>query len=352
MELWTHDLLAGRVVFGPGSVEQVADECTRLGGRRVIVIASPSARRAGERIIADLGPAAAGLLREVRQHVPADLVERTVTAVDAARGDLVVSVGGGSAIGLGKAVALKLDVPVVAVPTTYAGSEMTPIYGITDQGEKRTGRDERVLPRCVVYDPVLTVALPASVTAASGMNAMAHCVEALWVPAGDPITAVFAVEGIRLLGRGLPEAVTKPEDLVARSDCLLGACLAGRALGAVGTGLHHKICHVLGGRFDLPHAEVHAVVLPHVTFFNASAVPTVVAAIERVLPGQGTAAARLQVLGRRLGCPASLAELGMPKDGVDEAADLVGRAMPANPRAIGIDGVHDILEAAWEGRYV
>lgn len=346
---WTHDLLPGRVVFGPGSVEQVADECSRLSGRRVVVIAGGSARSVGEHIVHGLGPAGAGLIGEVRQHVPVDLVQRTVAGVEAKSGDLVVAVGGGSAIGLGKAVALRLGLPTVAVPTTYAGSEMTPIYGITDGAVKRTGRDEQVLPRTVVYDPVLTVGLPASVTAASGMNAIAHSVEALWIPAADPIVAVFAVEGLRLLAKALPRAVAQPDDLSARADGLLGACLAGRALGAVGSGLHHKICHALGGAFGLPHAETHAVVLPYVTFFNAPAAPTAVSAIESAIAGDGTAASRLQSLGRQLGCPSSLASLGMPKDGVEEVAGVIGGAAIPNPRPYDVDEITELLAAAWKG---
>jgi maleylacetate reductase len=331
---WAHQLLPGRIIFGPGSVSRVPAECARLGGNRVFVIASGSAVQTASDLLDVLGDAASGLLGEVRQHIPAELVDRATKEVEGGGADLVVTVGGGSAVGLGKAVALRLGLPIVAVPTTYAGSEMTPIYGITSDGQKVTGRDERVLPKAVVYDPLLTVGLSPALTAASGMNAMAHCVEALWVPTATPLSNALALEGIRLLAAGLPVSVARPDDLDGRASSLTGACIAGHTLGTVGTGLHHKICHVLGGTFDLPHAEVHAVILPYVAAGQASAS----APIEAVLPGEGSTAGRLQRLARRLGCPASLAALGLPESDLSKADPLIDA-----PDAAGI------LRAAWRG---
>jgi maleylacetate reductase len=343
------ETLPGRVVFGAGRVERVPDEAAALGMRRVLVIGGRSAQGAKDRVLERLGAAAAGDVDEVRQHVPEVLA---LAATDRARevdADGVVTIGGGSATGLGKAVALETGVPLLAVPTTYAGSEMTPIYGITGE-HKRTGRDLRVLPRTVVYDPQLTVGLSPTASAASGMNAMAQAVEAIWARSSDPVTILLAEAAIRVLAEALPKVVAVPDDLDARSDALYGAFLAGTCLGRVRTGLHHRLCHAVGGTYGLPHAATHAAILPHVAAFNAPAAPEAASRIASAL-GVADPAAGLDELNRRLGNTASLAQLGLQSPAVDEVAQAVaGAASEMHPRPATLDELRILLHGAFQGR--
>ena len=253
---------ARRVVFRPGALDAVPAEVGALGGRRAMVVASGSQVERGTALVDRLG-GEAWLFGEVREHVPLDLAERARGLARDRGADVVVSIGGGSATGLAKAVALAFDVPVVAVPTTYAGSEMTPVYGISSGGEKRTGRDPRVVPRVVVYDPLLTLSMPPAVTGASGLNALAHAIGALFTPGASPIDRPLAREAVATLWSAIPAAHDHPDDLDARSTLLLGAALAGLSLAAAGGSYHHTVCHVLGGAYGLPHALTHALVLPH-----------------------------------------------------------------------------------------
>jgi maleylacetate reductase len=268
--------------------------------------------------------------------------------VATAEADGVVTLGGGSATGLGKAVVLRTGLPLLAIPTTYAGSEMTPVYGVTTAAGKQTGRDDRALPRTVIYDPELTVTLPAPVTAASGMNALAHCAEALWAPGASPLTGPLALDGARALAEALPALMTEPLQLVARSRALAAACQGGAVFALAGSGLHHRLCHVLGGRYDLPHAETHAVVLPHVVAFNEPALGGVAARLA-VAVGSGRASSGLHDLAVRLGLPTGLAQLGLPEAAVDEVAAEVAAAPPANPRPVTEAALRSVLRAAWEG---
>jgi alcohol dehydrogenase class IV len=263
--------------------------------------------------------------------------------------DAVLSIGGGSTTGTAKAVALHTALPIIAVPTTYAGSEVTPIWGATAGGVKTTGRDLAVLPRTVLYDPELTFSLPASITVSSALNALAHCIEALYARGANPITSLIAVEGIRALAAGLPPVVADPHDRSARSDLLYGAYLAGSAFAAAGSGLHHTICHVLGGAFDLPHAQTHAVVLPHVAAFNEAAVPDMARAARAL--GSDSVAGGLALLVSATGAPTSLHALGMPADGVDQVVSTVmAKDLSANPRPVTEFDVRNILAAALTGQ--
>ncbi len=239
--------------------------------------------------------------------------------------------------------------PILAIPTTYAGSEMTPIWGITEGGVKKTGRDARVLPKTVIYDPCLTVTIPPQLTATSGMNAIAHCVEALYAKDANPIISMCAEEGIRALAQSLPVAVKEPENLDARSRALYGAWLAGISLGSVGMALHHKLCHTLGGTFNLPHAETHTVVLPHATAYNSSAAPQAMTRIASAL-GAGNAAEGLYDLALSMGAPTSLASLGMKPEDLDAAADLAVQNPYYNPRPVTRAAVYELLRCALEGR--
>jgi alcohol dehydrogenase class IV len=258
-------------------------------------------------------------------------------------------VGGGSTTGLGKAIALESSLPILAIPTTYAGSEMTPIYGITEGGLKKTGRDSRVLPRTVIYDPSLTLGLPSGLSATSGMNAIAHAVEGLYAEDANPITSLLAVEGIRALAQGLPRVVADPRDLEGRSECLYGAWLCGAVLGSVGMALHHKLCHTLGGTFNLPHAETHTVILPHAIAYNRAAVP---AALQRAADALGAADAAqgLYALARTLGAPAALKDIGMREADLDRAAQIATQSPYYNPRPVEYAAIRKLLDDAYHGR--
>jgi maleylacetate reductase len=343
---FTYDALPGRVVFGVGAAERLGEEVDRLGGRRVLAIAG---KRAIDGLLERLGGRWAASFTDVQQHVPVEAAARAVAAAGQAGADCLVAMGGGSATGMAKAVALEHEAPIVAVPTTYAGSEVTPIYGLTGPEGKRTGRDPRVLPRTVLYDPALTTGLPPAVTGPSGMNALAHCVEALYAPGANPVTTLLATEGARALARGLPVAVRDPADLAARSDALLGAWLAGAALAAAGVGIHHQLCHLLGGLYRLPHAELHAVVLPHAVRFVAPAAGPQLAGLAGRL-GVDDLAGGIWDLGRRLGTPASLAELGLAEDELDRAAELAVAKVVQTPRRAGVSELRGLLEDAWQGR--
>jgi maleylacetate reductase len=281
-----------------------------------------------------------------------------VAAAEAARAqardlgaDTVVTVGGGSATGFGKAVALALDVRQVALPTTYAGSEMTTIWGLTDGDRKRTGKDPRVKPDLVVYDPELTLTLPPAIAGPSGMNALAHCVEALYGPGANPVVSLMALAGIRALHRSLPTVCASPGDLGARTEALYGAYLAGIALASGGTALHHKACHVLGGMFGLDHGSMNAVVLGHALAYNAPAVPEVMDEIGDALgTGADDAPGALHDLAAAIGAPTSLAAIGMPADGIDAAAERVVAEAAGNVRPIDVAGARRLLEDAYAGR--
>jgi maleylacetate reductase len=342
---FTYQALPMRVVFGAGSLAKLPDEVESLSLSRVLVLCSPEQEDTGRAVAAALGERAVGVLPEARMHVPVEVANR---ARDLAA-DGCVAVGGGSAVGLGKAIALEHGLPVIAVPTTYAGSEMTPVWGLTEKGEKRTGRDVRVLPRSVVYDPELTVSLPADLSATSGMNAIAHAVEGLYAPDATPIISLMAEEGARALATALPRVVADGHDLDARGDAQYGAWLCGAVLAATTMSLHHKLCHTLGGTLDLPHAQTHTVVLPHALAYNQPAVPDAVAALSRALGGADDPARALWELAGRLGAPRSLRELGMAEDDIPRIAELAVANPYANPRPVTRDGVETLLRAAWAG---
>jgi maleylacetate reductase len=289
------------------------------------------------------------VLAEARMHVPVEVARRARDLAAELGADGCVAVGGGSAVGLGKAIALEHDLPVIAVPTTYAGSEMTPVWGLTEGGQKRTGRDVRVLPRSVLYDPELTLTLPAQLSATSGMNAIAHAVEGLYAPDATPIISLMAEEGVRAMAGALPRVVADGADLDARSDAQYGAWLCGAVLAATTMSLHHKLCHTLGGTLDLPHAQTHTVVLPHALAYNQPAAPEAVAALARALGGDPDPARALWELAGRLGAPRSLRELGMAEDDIPRIAELAVANPYANPRPVTRDGIEALLWTAWTG---
>jgi maleylacetate reductase len=343
--VFEHETRGQRVLFGSGrAAGHLADETARFGARSPFLIAS--GRHDG--LIDRAGLAAATRCRRVVPHVPAAVAEQA-RAVAAERGaDLIVSIGGGSATGLAKAVALTSGLPIVAVPTTFAGSEATAVWGLTESGRKRTGNDPRVLPKAVIYDAELLAGLPASLVATSGLNAVAHCVDSMWAPSADPIDMALAMEGLRALQAGLPDAYRGHAD--AMDAALYGSYLAGVAFASAGSGLHHKICHVLGGAFDLPHAATHAVVLPYVLAYNAPYAPS---AAERIAAALGNVepVAGLQRLRATLDAPQALRDIGLREDNLHAAVELiVPEVPPTNPRPVDEAALSRLLRAAWSGR--
>ncbi|MBP2479016.1 alcohol dehydrogenase class IV/protocatechuate 3,4-dioxygenase beta subunit [Crossiella equi] len=340
MVSFTHTASPSRIVFGAGALARLAEEVGRLGGTRVLLIGSP---RASESAAALLGPLLASRFTEPATHTPVEVTERALAGLGDV--DCLVAVGGGSAIGLSKALALRTGLPQLVVPTTYAGSEVTPVLGQTEHGVKTTLSSPEVLPETVVYDPELTAGLPLALSLTSGVNALAHAVEALYAPNANPLVERTAVEAITRLGRSLPRLAADP---AAREDVLLGAWLAGTCLASVGMGLHHKLCHTLGGTFGLPHARTHTVVLPHAMAYNAEAAPEAMRLVADAL-GVTDAPRAVFELVRSLGGPTSLRELGLAEADLPRVVELATAAPYPNPRPVTAPGLTGLLAAAWHG---
>lgn len=342
-----------RVVFGAGSLAHLEREIDLLGARRALVLSTPEQADQAHAIAERIGSRAAGVFAHAVMHVPIETAREAREVARRLHADCAIAIGGGSTTGLGKAIALESSLAVLAIPTTYAGSEMTPIYGITEAGLKRTGKDPRVLPRTVIYDPELTLTLPVSMSVTSAMNAVAHAAEGLYAQDSNPVMDLMAEEGIRAFAQALPAIRRNATGIAARSDALYGAWLCGTVLGTVGMALHHKLCHTLGGSFNLPHAEVHTVVLPHAIAFNSTAAPQAARRIERALGRSGvSAAAGLFDLALQNDAPVALKDIGMRQEDLDAAADLAVANPYWNPRPIGRAQraeIRELLQHAYEG---
>jgi maleylacetate reductase len=356
MNPFIYDQLPARIVFGAGRSTTLGGEVERLGADRIMLIADTQAAAIGDSVAAQLGRRCVLRWNEVVQHVPVELAERARDAANAAAIDGVVCVGGGSSTGLAKALALTHGVPIIAIPTTYAGSEQTTIYGLTDGRHKQTGKNPNVLPKTVIYDPELTLGLPPHVTGPSAFNALAHSVEALYAPGNNPITSALALEGVRSIHRSLPTVMAAPGDVEARGMLLYGAYLSGVALGTTSTGLHHKLCHVLGGRFNLVHADAHSVILPHAIAFNAPALPEEMARLAEALgvPG-GDPAAALWDLAVASNVPTRLADLRghdglLQRQELAAAAHVAAEEITVNPRPVTEADLLALLERAFAGQ--
>jgi maleylacetate reductase len=338
-----------RVVFGAGSLRHLEREIGLLGAKRALILCTPEQRASAEAVQAIIGERCAGIFDQAVMHVPIETARAARALARELQADCAIAIGGGSTTGLGKAIALESALPILAIPTTYAGSEMTPIYGITENGIKKTGRDARVLPKTVIYDPELTLSLPAKLSVTSGINAIAHAAEGLYAQDANPIMSLLAEEGIRALAQGLPRIVDNPADIAARSDALYGAWLCGAVLGSVGMSLHHKLCHTLGGSYNLPHAETHTVILPHALAYNAAAAPEAMARIARAL-GAKDAALGMYELARRLGAPVALKDIGMRGDELDRCAEIASQNAYWSPRPVERDAIRALLDDAYRGR--
>jgi alcohol dehydrogenase class IV len=345
---FTYNALPCRVVFGRGALAQLGTEIDRLGAKRALVLSTPEQAPQANRVAEMLGDRAAGIFPNAVMHVPIETAR--LARAEAARlgADCAVAIGGGSTTGLGKAIALDSGLPILAIPTTYAGSEMTPIFGLTEAGVKKTGRDTRVLPRTVIYDPELTLSLPLGMSIASGINAIAHAAEGLYAQDCNPVFSLMAQEGIRALASGLRRLEPDAQDIEARSDCLYGAWLCGTVLGAVGMALHHKLCHTLGGSFNLPHAETHTIVLPHALAYNAAAAPEAMSRIAQAL-GESNAPRALHRLAHELGATTALRDIGLMESDLDRATELALTNAYWNPQPLEFKALRALLQRAWEG---
>jgi maleylacetate reductase len=336
MRAFRREVLPGRVVFGAGAAQTLESE---VDGQRILVLTTKRAEPQAAELTRAMP--VAGVFTDVQEHVPQEIAEAARTAAHKAGADCLLSIGGGSVVGTAKAVAVAARLPIVAVPTTYSGSEMTPTWGLTSGGRKRTERSVDALPRLVIYDPELTTGLPAAITAASGLNALAHCVGAGYQPSTDPVTALIAAEGVRALADGLLRSVHEPDDLDARAEAFYGAYLAGSTLAAVGPATHHRICHILGGAYGLPHARTHAVVLPYAAALFDERLGLLADALGNLKASDG-----LRELAEQLGAPTSLADIGMRAADLDPAAELIAaQGLLPEPAA------REFLDAAFHGRW-
>lgn len=338
-----------RIVSGPGKALTLCGELDRLGVGRVAVLCTPSGATRYAGIIAGLGTRCTAVFAQATLHSPLPVAEAAAHAVRESGADATVCIGGGSTIGLGKFVAVTEGRPQVAIPTTLSGSELTPIHGFRSGGEKRTGVNPAAVPQLVIYDPRISLSLPGHETALSGMNCLAHCVEAFYVPDAGRFSDMLAAEGIRVLFEALPGCIERPGDEAARATALYGGMLGGLLVAMVGIGLHHKICHMLGGRFGLPHGASNAIILPQVVAFNASAMPEAIRRMAVAMDAADPAQACF-MLARRLGAPTSLREMGVDRTALLAiAAELAAASVP-NPRHIERDGMETLLQRAWHGK--
>jgi maleylacetate reductase len=350
MKAFLYESQHARVKFGVGFLKEVSNELKELGGKRALVIATPEQRELANEVAALLGDLCAGIYAEAIQHVPRESIDQSMQVVQELQIDSFVPVGGGSSIGLAKALALDTSFPILAIPTTYAGSEMTPVWGITENGQKTTGKNMIVKPKTVIYDPNLTVTLPPSLTVTSGMNAIAHCAEGLYAENVNPIISIMAEEGIRALSSCLPKILENPEDIEARSEALYGTWMGGTVLGSVGMALHHKLCHVLGGSYKLQHSETHTVILPYAIWYNSTYAPEAMAAIARAIGSEvDDVAGAIFDLSKSLGVAVSLEEIGMKRENLDVAAEIAVRNPYYNPRPIEAKSIRRLLEYAFNG---
>ena len=349
MQSFVYEAQPARVLFGAGRLVALPAEVDRLGTKRVMVITTANHGGIGGRLMTALAERAVVLFDGAVMHTPIHVTETALQVLRANECDGLVAIGGGSTIGLSKALALRTGLPQIVVPTTYAGSEVTPILGETADGVKTTQRSAKVLPRVVIYDVDQTLSLPPALSASSGLNAIAHAAEALYARDRNPVISLMTKECIAALALSLPLIARKPTDLVARSDAQYGAWLCGTCLGAVGMALHHKLCHVLGGSFDLPHAQTHAIVLPYALAYNANAAPEAMEAIQVALGTRDAPWIRLHALLGELGLPASLEQIGMHADALPRALDLVLQGSYWNPRPMEAEPLARLLAAAFDG---
>lgn len=333
--------------FGAGARHDLGPEIEALGITRALILTTPEQAGAGAELVSSMGPVAVAQFDGAAMHTPVEVTERALDVLQDCGADGIVAIGGGSTVGLGKALAWRTDLPQIVLPTTYAGSEATPVLGQTEAGEKTTFASPKVQPEAIVYDPELVAGLPVGLTVTSALNAMAHAVEALYAPDANRLSSALAMQGITAFHAALPGVLSNPGDLAAREDTLFGAWLCGTVMAQVGMSLHHKLCHTLGGTLGLPHADTHAILLPHAVAYNEGATDALAPVC--TLFGAGTAAAGIYDFAARLGAPLRLADLGVREADLDEiTARAVAKPYP-NPRPLTVEGIRALLQNAWAG---
>ena len=346
---YVYQAFAARIVFGTGKIALVGEEADRLGASSVLLVCTNSQKNAADAASDKLGARVTARIDGAVMHVPRENADAAIALAREKGCDCLIAIGGGSALGVAKAVALETGLPIIAVPSTYAGSEMTDIWGISDGDGKTTGRDPVVVPKTVIYDPDLTKGLPAKLAGPSGVNAMAHSVEALYAQNRNPVLSMFAEQGIREMANGLPAICAGTADDDARAHAMNGAFMCGLALATATMGIHHKLCHVVGGTFRMPHAETHTVILPHATHYNRDAAPEAMSAIARALASD-TAGGGLFDFATGIGAPTSLKALGFEEKNLDRAAYIATDSPYYNPQPVDRDSVRQLLDNAFHGR--
>ncbi len=334
-----------RVRFGAGAAATLGNELDRHRISRALVLCSPARAETAARLTAAAEQRVA-LCDQAVPNMPRAAYDAILADLQANQADGFVVIGGGSPIGLAKAIAAVTRLPYVAIVTTYSGSEMSPGWYLGVGAERTGGSDLAALPATTIYDPDLTLDLPASVSAASGMNAMAHAVETLYGPDLNPVTATLAEEAIRRLGSALPEIVRDPRSAAARSDALYAAWLAGAFRATAG--LEHALAQRVRQWFGLDHAHTHAVMLPYAVAFNRAHAPAAMERVERAL-GVADAAQGLYQMNLRLGLAAGLKHLGMRQDDIPKAAAVVSAVKFPNPRPVTSGDLLDLITAAYAG---
>ncbi len=348
MALSTTSINGQKVRFGAGLRNDIRAELAELGSNKALILSTPQQVDMAMELATTVGDRAAGVFTRATMHTPVGVTEEAVEHALSVNADSIVSIGGGSTIGLGKAIALRTSLPQIAIPTTYAGSEATPILGQTEDGIKTTLTDPKVLPRVILYDPELVASLPPAMTVTSALNAMAHATEALYAKDRTDQTTEFAIDGLKAFAEGLPTVVANPGDLKAREETQRGAWACGTVLGLVGMALHHKLCHTLGGSFNLPHAETHAIVLPHAIAYNAMGVPELLAPVSEILDGSEPGQA-LWDFSKSMGAPMALKDFGLSEADLDRATEIALKNPYWNPQPVTADGLRALLQNAWAG---
>lgn len=350
---FVYEASPSRVIFGHGTIKRLPDELQKLGFAKPLLLCTPQQidqAKMLQDIIEKASVLVAGTYAKATMHTPTNVTEDAMSFVATVSADCVISIGGGSTIGLGKAISIRTGLHHICIPTTYAGSEMTPILGETDQGRKTTRSDPAIRPKTVIYDVDLTLTLPVSLSSTSGVNAIAHAIEALYAKNGNPVVSLFALEGVKSLADALPKLLADPLSRDGREKALYGAWLCGICLGSTSMALHHKICHTLGGSFNLPHAETHTVVLPHAVAYNAPAIPEAMVKLADALPNSdGDAIKGLNVLLDSLNVKRALKDFGMPEDGIDKATEIAMTSQYANPRALEAENLRELIRRCWAG---
>ncbi len=337
-----------KVRFGAGLRNDICSELSELSSTKALILSTPQQVDMAMELATKIGDRASGVFSRATMHTPVDVTVEAVEHAQLVQADSVVSIGGGSTIGLGKAIALRTGLPQISIPTTYAGSEATPILGQTKDGIKTTLTDPKVLPSVILYDPELVASLTPAMTVTSALNAMAHAAEGLYAKDRTEETTVLAIDGLKAFAEGLPTVVENPNDLNAREETQRGAWACGTVLGLVGMALHHKLCHTLGGSFNLPHAETHAIVLPHAIAYNAVSVRELLAPVSDILGGSEPGHS-LWEFAKAMGAPLALKDLGLSESDLDRATEIALKNPYWNPRSVTADGLRALLQNAWAG---